>query len=158
MQYLDNVSSDKEIKGLILNIDPQIQSLCEVSNNSSSHTRSTLYILVLTSIISLITILNTSIITNWTRQRISFAEEQYRNHSKNNKLDSIEKLKFKSILIKEVQNKSDRIELVQIPIIGNVFDINNLALVSGLSFVILLYIVRYMLRREKKILELHYML
>ncbi len=158
MDYLENSeNSNQEIKGLKLNIDPQIQQLCEVSNNSSSNTRGIIYVLVVMSVVSLIGILNTSIPTNWTNDRIEDAKSEYKTSVENkqsNAFDSIDCMVKRIALQKEVENKSDKIEFVQLPIFGNIFDVNNLSLISGISFIIILYITRYTSRREKKNLRI----
>lgn len=158
MDYLKNSeNSNQEIKGLKLNIDPQIQQLCEVSNNSSSNTRGIIYVLVVMSVVSLIGILNTSRPTNWTNDRIEDAKKDYIETIEKKQItasDSIECLIKKINLQKEVENKSDKIEFVQLPIFGNIFDVNNLSLISGISFIIILYITRYTSRREKKNLRI----
>ncbi len=41
-----------------------------------------------------------------------------------------------------------------VPVLGNMFDVNNLGLISGMSFIILLIVLRLTLRREKNNLKI----
>jgi len=53
-----------------------------------------------------------------------------------------------------IRNKIENSQTVKVPILGNSFDIDNLAIVSGVSFIILLIVLKFTLTREKNNLKL----
>lgn len=158
----------KKIKGLDLKIDATVQKLCDISNNSSSQTRAVLYILVIISIVSVIAVVNTFPYANWTKERIQVKKDrlkgindsilQLKNNDANFLRDSQRIYMRKKIveieIEKEISNKVERVATVQLPILGNAFDVNNLAILTGIGFVIILIIARYTSSREKKNLRI----
>ena len=157
------------IKGIDLRIDSSIQEICSVYIKSSSSTRGVLYVLLLVSLLSLISVINTHK-DNWTISRINSEQdtidkdegalitlmhrhENIKSKIKTNdpgkisfKIDSIkhvyflDSIKNSDKINKEVNERNNLIrnsiensQTVRIPIIGNSFDINNLAIVSGIS-------------------------
>src|ERR1700744_3245513 len=42
-----------------------------------------------------------------------------------------------------VRNKIENLQTIRAPILGNSFDINNLAIISGMSFIVLLIVIRF---------------
>jgi hypothetical protein len=145
-----------EIKGLDLEIDPNIQEVCEISNSSSGSTRSILYVLVLVNILILIALLNTHK-WNWTGYRVRKLQTE---------LEDLRKMKIKDttseeyirhdveIRVKEnflfsiARSDIENYHTVRVPILGNAFDINNLGIVTGITFLILFIICRFTLARE----------
>ena len=148
-----------DVQGLDLKTDSAIFEICKASNVTSSGTRSVLYVLVIVNILALITVINTWPL-NWTDARINKIENDFKNLP-----DTIFKLKnaknfvlcdsFRNVLrvdsavwptyrrfdIENYQN-------IRVPILGNAFDVNNLCLVAGLTFVILMVVLRFTLGRE----------
>jgi hypothetical protein len=137
------MSDQIDIKGLDLKIDPAIQKICEVSNATSSNTRSVLYILVIVNILSLIAVLNTRPY-NWATTRINRAEASLRVAN----MDTIHKKSLEMLQQSLIRNKVENSQTVRIPILGNTFDVNDLNIVAGVTFLILLFILRFTIMRE----------
>ena len=165
MNYFENYNT-KKLRGFNLKIDVDVQNLCDLSNNSSSHTRAVLYTLMIISIISIIAVMNTFPYANWTKERIANTKQIFKNNilaspkykkianfsdSLNNEVD---RRAIEIELDKQIENKVDKIGLVSLPIIGNEFDVNNLSLLTGIAFIIVLLITRYTASREKKNLRI----
>ena len=53
-----------------------------------------------------------------------------------------------------IRNRIENSQTVKVPILGNSFDVNDLAIMSGISFIILLLVVRFTLIREKNNLQI----
>jgi len=164
MNIFENRNS-KKLAGFDLRIDSKIQEVCDLSNKSSSHTRAVLYILVVISITSIISVINTLPYANWTKQRIENSQHELGEINKKlksstslNLIDSLglelKKSSLATELGKEIENKRGKIGIVELPIIGNTFDVNNLAILTGISFIIILLILRYTASREKKNLRI----
>jgi len=157
------MSTDKiDIKGLDLKIDQGVHTLCEEYNSSSGSTRSVLYFLLLINVLSLIAVIN-SHRNNWTNNRLDslYNEIQDLYTQKQSVRDSNERRKIEDRLILtkrvreyNIKNKIEKYQNVQVPILGNSFDINNLGIVSGITFIILLVILRFTLTREKNNLRI----
>lgn len=178
------------IKGIDLKIDPSIQEICSVYIKSSSSTRGVLYVLLLVSLLSLISVINTHK-DNWTISRINSEQDtidkdegilitlmhKHENIKSKIKTNDPSKLLFKIDSIKHIyfldsiknsdkinrevnernnliRNSIENSQTVKIPVMGNSFDINNLAIVSGISSIILLIVVRFTLSREKNNLRI----
>jgi hypothetical protein len=137
------MSTPPDIKGLDLKIDGSIQKICEVSNDTSSSTRSILYILVLVNILSLIAIINTRP-RNWSVTRLNDVGDSIRMP----RADSIRTNSFKLKEASLIRNKVENSQTVRIPILGNTFDVNDLNSVAGVTFLILLFILRFTIMRE----------
>jgi hypothetical protein len=52
------------------------------------------------------------------------------------------------------RNRIENTQHISIPFVSNAFDINDLAFVSGISFMVLLYVLKFMLNREKNNLRI----
>ena len=144
-----------DIQGLDLKIDNSIQEICETSNSSSSTTRSVLYVLVIVNVMALVSVLN-SHKYNWSYNRIEGLKDSISFYKKDTAIELAEK-KEKSILkllilTKQLENTIrsdiDNFQTVRIPLFGNTFDVNNLGVVSGITFCILLVFLRFTLARE----------
>ena len=144
------------IQGLDLQTDPTVIEICKTSNSTSSSTRSVLYVLVIVNILALITAINTWPL-NWTDARISKLENDFatlpamiKQAGNSSTAKSItDKLKMDSILWQfykrfDIENYHN----IKIPILGNAFDVNNLSLIAGMTFVVLLIVLRFTLGRE----------
>ena len=189
-ESLPEIEKDTEpIRGIDLRIDRSIQEICEVYIKSSSSTRGVLYILLLVSLLSLISVINTHK-DNWTISRINSEQDTINKdesalialmhkHEKipdiktndkkmfAKKMDSIKHVYYLDSIrnsdktnreVNErnnlIRNSIENSQTVRIPIIGNSFDINNLAIVSGISSIVLLVVVRFTLSREKNNLRI----
>lgn len=153
-----------DIKGIDLKIDIAIQKTCEVSNATSGSTRSVLYILLITNILSLIAVVNTRP-GNWLEHRIGFVQAKM--HELQNTacshqttaaahtgpcpycLDSI-----RAVMNALQRNKVENIQTVRIPVLGNTFDVNDLGIISGFTFLVLMIILRLTIAREINNLKL----
>ena len=131
------------IRGVDLEIDGSIQKICEASNATSSSTRSVMYILLIINILSIIIILNTRD-NNWSYSRLKNIHRSIvANQGDPTKLDSLRAVE--SALIR---NRVENVQTVKLPILGNAFDVNDLIIIVGFSFVILLVILRFTMMRE----------
>lgn len=143
------------IQGLDLKTDPGVQKICDAYNSSSGSTRSVLYVLMLINVLSFIAVLNTHL-HNWTQDRIEQRSEKIRSlltHTRSlADSDNLEALKVERD--QDLKSKVENYQNIKLPILGNAFDINNLCIVSGLSFIILLIILRFTLTREKNNLRI----
>ena len=147
------------IQGLNLKIDPAIQEICSVSNITSKNTRSVLYVLVIISIVALASVINTYPY-NWSQERLTIYRNKLdvlrvRLHEQqiNNNADSIQIYSDlidlqKRIIEAKIRSTIENYQTVKIPIIGNVFDVNYLSLIAGISFIILLVVIRFLFIRE----------
>ncbi|HYE55907.1 MAG TPA: hypothetical protein VD996_13740 [Chitinophagaceae bacterium] len=145
-----------DIQGLDLKADPAIQQICDASNATSNSTRSVLYVLVLVNVLALITVLN-SINWNWTDARIHHAKKTIDTLRQKElaATDETDKKRYQDSIsvhsevlkLHERSNVENYIN-IRVPIIGNAFDVNNLGIVAGVSFTILLFILRFTLGRE----------
>ncbi|WPV65405.1 hypothetical protein [Chitinophaga sp. LS1] len=146
------------VKGLNLDIDKAIDNICEVSNRSSGTTRSILYIYLIVNILSLIAVIN-SYKYNWERQRMEYANLEYNTLKKHLK----QVLPTNTALYNEVQDSirqkreelnillrsdTENFTIIRIPILGNCFDLNDLGLISGITFILLGFTMRFTLTRE----------
>lgn len=148
---------DITLRGLNLHIDIAIQKVCETSNASSSNTRSMMYVLVVVSILSIVAVLNTHK-WNWTESRIKRGEAAIvkldsQLHSKNIKTaDSFviaEQLELSRTNVEQLRrNQIENFQTVKVPILGNAFDVNNLTIVAGITFLVLIYILKFTMYRE----------
>jgi len=138
------MASLPDINGQFLDIDPAIQKICEVSNNTSSSTRSVLYILVIVSILSLIAVANTRP-KNWSSSRLNHTHTNMREAEIYNE-DSLSFYKASETVL--IRNKIENYQTVRVPILGNAFDVNDLNIVAGITFLILLFILRFTIIRE----------
>jgi len=142
-----------EIKGLDLKVDPSIQQICEASNATSGSTRSVLYVLVLVNILALITVINTHKY-NWTQARIAYWHNNITQNRRDLKAckDSIAMQDTLMLNQKRLdnllRNQVESYQTVRIPVLGNAFDVNNLGIVSGITFLVLLIILQFTLARE----------
>lgn len=148
------------IQGLKLHIDSSIDEICKVSNSTSTQTRSTLYVLVLVSIISVIAFLNSNNISrNWNDARFRQNYIALTTHLEGmsqgakHKYDSIANaatllLRNKN-LEASINTIHQNVEAVKVPVMGNSFDINDLGLVSGITMIVLLTITVFTLNRER---------
>lgn len=155
-------AAEVNIRGLDLKIDSAVQRTCEAYNSSSGSTRSVLYFLLLINVLSLIAVINTHRF-NWTDQRIDalYWEIQALQKQRQYVKDTFElkKLDDRLTLTKNVRefnirNKIDKYQNVYVPILGDAFDVNNMVLVSGIAFILLLVVLRFTLTREKNNLRL----
>lgn len=149
-------------RGFTLDIDPDVEKICETSNSSSGHTRSVLYIIVIVNILSLIAVMNTCYF-NWSKHRIDHYRSELRNlrnrldttnaiHLKQSLRDTIE---YDSLSYTEaISSQNEHFGIVSIPLLSNSFDINDLSLVSGITFLILTIILSFTLTREISNLEI----
>lgn len=131
-----------DINGLDLKIDDSITELCKISNHSSGNTRSVIYVLVIATLLSLISVLNTWSF-NWTKYRIKHMEYQIKNAK-----SSSDSVHFQKLLDYTLRNQIENYKTVRAPVLGNAFDVNNLGVISGLTFSILLGILGFTLSRE----------
>jgi hypothetical protein len=137
------MSTTPKIRGVDLEIDDSIQKICEASNATSSSTRSVLYILLIINILSIIIILNTRE-NNWSYSRLKNIHKSIiANHGDPTRLDSL-----KAVEAALIRNRVDNVQTVKLPILGNAFDVNDLIIIVGFSFVILLVILRFTMMRE----------
>lgn len=150
-----------KLQGLDLKTDASVQKICENYNSTSGSTRSVLYVLLLINVLALIAVVNTHPY-NWTQQRIDFwadtvmkeaADPGLKNTTAGQTQSEINRT-HRLILDQNIRSKIDNYQNVKVPILGNAFDINNLSFVTGISFVILLIILRFTLSREKNNLRL----
>lgn len=160
-----------ELQGLDLKIDSSITKICEVSNSSSSSSRRVLYILLIVAITSFIAVINTipekPYLFNWSSERIGKSDsminvmehrlaDSFKN--KRNQFDSI-KLRLDLESRKKINDilkrtDIDNNQVIHIPIIGNAFDVNDLSVFAGLSFIIILSVLLVTIRRERKNLRI----
>ena len=150
------------LQGVDLKIDPNVQRICEAYNATSGSTRSVLYFLLLINVLSLIAVVN-SHRSNWTQQRIESIDAIVKKGIVSTAMieDSTERTiaedNLRTAQLRRDQNirsKIDNYQNVHIPILGNAFDINNLSFISGITFILLLTILRFTLTREKNNLRL----
>ncbi len=152
------------VQGIDLKIDSAVEKLCEVSNSTSSSTRSVWYIIVIVSTLSFAEFWNTHP-WNVTSQRIHDMRDSIfvlqnkllnSQNLANCKFDGVadtSRLKFdiqfnKSLL--DIFNRSinDNIYTIKIPILGNAFDVRDLGIFAGFAFIVLLLILKYILIRK----------
>ncbi|HYV90136.1 MAG TPA: hypothetical protein VE978_00040 [Chitinophagales bacterium] len=152
------------VQGIDLRIDGSIDKLCEVSNSTSNNTRSLWYVIVIVSTLSFAEFWNTHPF-NYASQRL----EHYR--------DSVIKLQNRLLkadrspgsdssnyelqfqLTKELfsllnSNAVANIQTVKIPILGNTFDVSDIGLFAGFSFIVLLLILKFILTRKVSSLKI----
>jgi hypothetical protein len=175
-------TQDIAITGLNLDIDPAIHTICAASNGSSNGTRSVLYLLTLVNILAITALINSYQFTrfsNWNSARVkknlAFIAQHF------SELDSLRQLSGtdtttgrprntvsyydsmveafnfdiqKKRLEQNIRHEMENGNQVKVPILGNYFDINDLGLVGGLSFLILMIIMSFMLSREANNLRL----
>jgi hypothetical protein len=145
------MANKPDIKGLNLDIDPAIQKICEVSNDTSSSTRGVLYILVIVCILSLISFVNTRP-ANWSAIRLEKVQDSMLKVKAGKCTDCIdssctlEHLRQKENAL--IRNGIENYQTVRVPILGNTFDINDLNIIAGITFLILLFILRFTIMRE----------
>jgi len=158
------------IRGLDLHLDPSIEKVCEVSNATSSSTRSVLYVLLLVSILAIIATINSynwGFITNWTSTRMarnesaieSILDTMIASHgTRQNYADSLYNAygleQRKKRLENNIRNEMDNVHMVKIPILGNAFDINDLGLIGGIAIFVMMFILRFTLTREASNLKI----
>jgi hypothetical protein len=152
-------SDSIQIRGLDLNIDKAVITQCKAFNSSSGATRSILYVFIIINVLSLIAVINTHK-GNWSIARINSATSSLRdsvirmsNKEFQSEADSIGLSihidNLKSKIFSLIKNRIENIQTVKVPLLGNSFDIDNLGLISGISFIILLIVLRFTLIREK---------
>lgn len=164
-----------QIKGLELYMDPYTQKICETYNQTSSDTRSVLYILTVVSCLSLAAVFNSNPKVNWPSERIEYYRTRLEDTSKllgkerdaiklygklNQKdslahytaafrRDSLFDFQFRTRLDQILRDDVSNGYTVKIPIIGIQIDINDLAAISGAALIILLFLLRFTITREK---------
>lgn len=158
----------ENIEGIDLNIDENIDKICEVSNSTSSNTRSIWYIIVIVSTLSFAEFWNTHPF-NVSVQRIKALHDSiYVLQNRLLKADSASKIdgvtdtskpKFELQLQKNFMDMlshslNDNIRTVRIPILGNAFDISDLVIFAGFAFIILLLFLKFILMRKVRNLKL----
>lgn len=151
------------IKGLDLKIDNSIHEICKTSNETSSSTRTVLYILLLVNILAIISFLNSyefDSVSNWTNNRIkknindigSILDRLPDTTKNKTYFDST--LPFfnleitKKRLENNLKNEMENVHSVQIPVLGNQFDINDFGLIGGITIILLMIITKFTLTRE----------
>lgn len=146
----------EKLKGVDLKTDLAIQEICKNSNATSSSSRSVLYVIMLTSIISLIAILN-SYMWNWGTEKKNFFLTVQTAYDRKYNAEKSDTTKQKIDRIREdidrqlnsyTRHLSENNESVRIPILGSSFDVNDLGIITGISLFILLIILRFTLSRE----------
>ncbi|HUM51547.1 MAG TPA: hypothetical protein PK431_07005 [Chitinophagales bacterium] len=148
-----------KIQGLDLKIDDSIHKICETSNTTSSSTRSVLYVLVVINLMAIVGVLNTHPY-DWSTERINGLMDNIHAAKiqtlglSDTSIESNQLEKLKLELHDEIRREIDNFKTVNIPILGNTFDVNNLALVSGLTFSILLIVLKFTLSRETNNLKI----
>lgn len=149
-----------DIKGIKLEIDKDVNEICETSNSTSSSTRSVMYILAIACILSFIATLNNRSET-WPNSRMNKLNEQIvslelsLNRAKKEKQDSSiqqslqDSIDFRKKLVEiSERNRVENFQTVKMPILGNAFDVNNLGTISGITLFILLAILFFTIKRE----------
>jgi hypothetical protein len=156
------VNGNQDITGLDLRIDGSIQKLCEVANSTSGNIRSVWYIIVIVATLSFAEFWNTHP-KNWSTGRIKDLEDSIfqlksklltENHT--NSLASISdtsKIKHQIELYQDYlmlfrSTTIQNIQTVRIPILSNAFDVNDLGIFAGFSFIVLLLILNFTLMRK----------
>lgn len=140
-----------EIKGLDLNVDDSIHKLCVTSNATSSNTRGILYFIVLVCLLSLISVLNTVNKHNWIGGRIDTQKVRLDSIMRG---DSLREYQYGSYYYDRIKlealnySMANNYMVVKLPILGTTFDINDLAIVSGVTFIFLLLVLRFTIIRE----------
>lgn len=161
---MGNVSSDLNEgvdavlmkKGINLEIDLSVQDVCKASNGASGSTRTVLYLLVVTSLLQLMVLLNT---TSHSWQGLY---EEKMNKKWDADIDSIctagngitdcnhDKVRA---LYNEKQSLSrftlENYKTIRLPLINTVMHINDTALISGIFLCILFLILIFTLDREE---------
>ena len=151
------------IRGLDLKTDPIIKDICVASNETAGHTRSVLYLLVLASVLALCAVINSHYF-NWTKSRLKHYSEQvaeYDSIVNETKLSVPDQVKYKDSLAQakwdwESQKRLQitDFQTVKLPLLGNSFDIDDLITITGITFIILMVILRFTLSRERNNLNL----
>lgn len=150
--------------GMDLMIDSSTQVLCETYNKSSGATRSVLYVLLIITIISLVSVFNSNWRFNWDSDRIAQQKENLIRLVKGKekvKHDSLKSKLFQqeidvrnntlnSLIRSDVENNYT----VKVSFLGLVIDINDLASISGATLIILITILRFTMTREKNNLKI----
>jgi len=164
--------NNMEIEGLDLKTDRAVQELCVSSNNSSNSTRSVLYVMMIVSILAFAAILN-SYLYNWSYVRIGY---YFKQHNKYNTLLSHYKAKqennhnglytdsvqifqdsvdyYKTFLQARIRDQIENNQNVKTPFLGNTFDVNDMGIILGVTFTLLLLIARATIAREINNLKL----
>jgi hypothetical protein len=149
----------EEIVGIDLKIDDSVTRICEVSNSSSSNTRNIWYIIVIVSTLSFAEFWNTHP-KNLSSERVDYYKKEFLtlmpeiaadSALKGRSLDT-SKINFELQTAKNMLDIFTRLDIqngnIQIPILGNYFDIADLGLFAGFAFVVLLLILKFILLRK----------
>lgn len=147
-------------KGINLQIDSSITTICELSNRSSSQTRAVMYLIVIAAFIQLVVVLNTF---NGSWQNLKYKNDlerinrDIRDISNQNKGSNL----FEKDLISEKQKYDfqeklqierfhvENFTILRVPIINMPIHVNDTGLVSGMLLCILYFILLITLEREE---------
>jgi hypothetical protein len=155
-------NGDQDITGLDLHIDNSIQKICEVANSTSGNIRSVWYIIVIVATLSFAEFWNTQP-KNWSTGRIKDLEDSiYQLKNKlltENHTNSLASISDTSRIKHQIELYEDylslfrgsaiqNIQTVRIPILSNAFDVNDLGIFAGFSFIVLLLILDFTLMRK----------
>jgi len=163
-----------EINGLELNIDQNTHKLCESYSQSSGSTRSVLYLLLIVSVIALIAVFNNNWKYNWTRERIdgcinAIIKNDILLKKDSSALKTDKKLKIPAADILSINVRNENLKkkeealirsdvddnyTIKVSFIGVAIDINDLASISGVTFILLFFVLRFTVAREKNNLKI----
>jgi len=155
-------NGNQDITGLDLRIDNSTQKICEVANSTSGNIRSVWYIIVIVATLSFAEFWNTHP-KNWSTGRIKDLEDSiYQLKNKlltENHTNSLANISDTSKIKHQIEVYEDylslfrssaiqNIQTVRIPILSNAFDVNDLGIFAGFSFIVLLLILDFTLMRK----------
>ncbi|MDQ3022236.1 MAG: hypothetical protein M3R36_16935 [Bacteroidota bacterium] len=154
-------NENPDITGIDLQIDKSIDKLCEVSNSTSGNIRSVWSIIVIVSTLSFAEFWNTQPF-NYPAERLQYIRETIKDLEISlDKKDTTDKseltrsLEYNKDLLELLHsNYISNFQIVKIPILGNTFDIIDLGIFAGFSFIVLLLILKYMLMRKVRNLKI----
>ena len=160
---INQTPKGSDITGIGLEIDVNTQNLCEAYNKSSGVSRSVLYVLLAVSVVSIIAVFNSNWRFNWADERVHQQDttiDRWRSDSLKNiaKLgrvlynDSLARIneQEKQLKATDVSNFYD----IKASIAGVTIDVNDLVSVFGMTLILLLVVLKFLLIREKSNLQI----
>lgn len=149
-------------KGIDLHIDRYVHELCEVSNRSSTSTRSVMYLLVVSTIIQLLVFLNTfkfSWNTIAREKRLVELEQEITSLDMKGleNLNPVAPDLRRTLLREKVQLdkfKAENFGILRVPILNIPIHVNDTGLLAGIILTTLLIILRFTLEREETNLKI----